>query len=164
MHKIKKLIKTVFLVEIAQGMWVTLKTMLTPQNRKIQYEMTRQYPTFKRKPIAGSRGLHAMRRDDTGLKERCIGCGLCEAVCPSKAITVVTSEGPEHEKLVNSYELDLLRCVFCGFCIDACPVSAIVMTPEFELACYDRKDAFYTKDRLVEVGDKYLGGKAEKKK
>jgi NADH-quinone oxidoreductase subunit I len=164
MNKVKKLIKTVFLVEIAQGMWVTLKTMLTPQNRKMQYEMTRQYPTFKRKPIAGSRGLHAMRRDDTGLKERCIGCGLCEAVCPSKAITVVTSEGPGHEKLVNSYELDLLRCVFCGFCIDACPVSAIVMTPEFELACYDRKDAFYTKDRLVEVGDKYLGGKAEKKK
>ncbi len=156
MNKVKKLIKTVFLVEIAQGMWVTLKTMLTPA-------VTRQYPKFKRKPIAGSRGLHAMRRDDSGLKERCIGCGLCEAVCPSKAITVVTSEGPEHEKLVNSYELDLLRCVFCGFCIDACPVSAIVMTPEFELACYSRKDAFYTKERLVDVGDRYLGGKAVKK-
>ncbi len=156
MNKMKKLIKTVFLIEIAQGMWVTLKTMLTPA-------VTRQYPKFKRKPFAGSRGLHAMRRDDTGLKERCIGCGLCEAVCPSKAITVVTSEGPEHEKLVNSYELDLLRCVFCGFCIDACPVSAILMTPEFELACYSRKDAFYTKERLVDVGDRYLGGKAVKK-
>ncbi len=155
MNKVKKLLKTVFLVEIAQGLALTLKTMLTPA-------VTRQYPTFKRKAIPGSRGLHAMRRDDTG-KAACIGCGLCEAVCPSKAITVVTSEGPDHEKVVNSYELDLLRCVFCGFCIDACPVSAISMTPEFELACYSRKDAFYTRDRLVEVGDNFLGGKAVKK-
>lgn len=155
MNKMKKLIKTVFMIEIAQGMWLTLKTMLTPA-------VTRQYPTFKRKAIPGSRGLHAMRRDENG-NPACIGCGLCEAVCPSKAITVVTSEGPGHEKLVNSYELDLLRCVFCGFCIDACPVSAIMMTPEFELACYSRKDAFYTKDRLTTVGDNYMGGKAVKK-
>ncbi len=151
----KKLFRKIFMLEIAEGMALTLKTMITPA-------VTRQYPTFKRKPFAGSRGLHAMRRDDSGQKERCIGCGLCEAVCPSKAITVVTSVGAEHDKVVNSYELDLLRCVFCGFCIDACPVSAILMTPEFELACYERKDAFYTKERLVEVGDRYLGKKSSK--
>lgn len=156
MNTFKKMLKTIFMIEIAQGLALTLKTMLTPA-------VTRQYPTFKRKPIPGSRGLHAMRRDDTGQKERCIGCGLCEAVCPSKAITVVTTEGAGHDKVVSSYELDLLRCVFCGFCIDACPVSAILMTPEFELACYSRKDAFYTKERLIGVGDQYMGGKAVKK-
>jgi NADH-quinone oxidoreductase subunit I len=155
MNKLKHFFKTIFLIEIAQGMWLTLKTMLTPA-------VTRQYPTFKRKPIPGSRGLHGMRRDAEG-KAACIGCGLCEAVCPSRAITVATSEGAGHEKLVNSYELDLLRCVFCGFCVDACPVSAIVMTPDFELACYARKDAFYTRDRLLASGDRYLGGKAGKK-
>jgi len=37
------------------------------------------------------------------------------------------------------------------------------MTPEFELACYSRKDAFYTRDRLIAVGDQYMGGKAVKK-
>lgn len=156
MNTLKKMLKTIFMIEIAQGLTLTLKTMLTPA-------VTRQYPTVKRKPIPGSRGLHAMRRDDSGAKERCIGCGLCEAVCPSKAITVVTTEGAEHDKVVSSYELDLLRCVFCGFCIDACPVSAILMTPEFELACYSRQDAFYTKERLIGVGDRYMGGKAVKK-
>jgi NADH-quinone oxidoreductase chain I len=159
MKKIEKFLKTIFLYEIGQGMWVTLKTMFTTQKRKQGYAVTRQYPTFKRKPIPGSRGLHAMRRDQEG-NPACIGCGLCEAVCPSKAIRVVTSESPEHAKVVNSYELDLLRCVFCGFCIDACPVSAILQTPEFELASYSRRDAFYTKDRLVEVGDKFMGRKA----
>jgi NADH-quinone oxidoreductase subunit I len=162
MDKIKKFLKMIFLYEIGQGMWLTLKTMLTSQKHKMPYAVTRQYPTFKRKAIPGSRGLHAMRRDDAG-NAACIGCGLCEAVCPSKAITVVTSEGPEREKLVNAYELDLLRCVFCGFCIDACPVSAIVQTPEFELACFSRKDAFYTKEHLVAIGDRFLGGKAVKK-
>jgi len=154
MSKLKKAIRTIFMLEIAEGMWLTLKTMLTPA-------VTRQYADFKRKPFAGSRGLHYMDRDDTGQKERCIGCGLCEAVCPAKAITVVTTKGPDYEKVVSAYELDLLRCVFCGFCVDACPVNAIKMSPDFELACYSRKDVFYTKDRLVEVGDKYLGRKKE---
>ncbi len=87
------------------------------------------------------------------------GAACARRSVPSKAITVVTSERPEHEKIVNSYELDLLRCVFCGFCIDACPVSAILQTPEFELACYSRKDAFYTKDHLVEIGDNSWAGR-----
>lgn len=146
--KFKRLLKTIFLIEIAKGLALTFRTMIRPS-------VTRQYPTYKRKPFPGSRGLHAMRRDDSGTKERCIGCGLCEAVCPSKAITVITKEGPDHDKVVASYELDLLRCVFCGFCVDACPVSAIIQTPEFELACYNRRDAFYTKERLVSIGDRF---------
>lgn len=155
MNRLKQLLKTIFFIEIAQGMALTLKTMLRPA-------VTRQYPTYKRKPIPGSRGLHAMRRDEKG-DGACIGCGLCEAVCPAEAIKVVTTEGQGHEKKVTSYELDLLRCVFCGFCIDACPVSAILQTPEFELACYSRRDAFYSKDRLIEVGDRFMGKRSEKK-
>lgn len=149
MSRIKRILRKYLLLEIVEGMALTFKTMITPA-------VTRQYPTVKRKPFAGSRGLHYMDRDDDGKKERCIGCGLCEAVCPAKAIAVVTVPGAEREKLVAAYELDLLRCVFCGFCVDACPVNAIKMTPEFELACYSRKDVFYTKERLMDVGDVYL--------
>lgn len=157
MSRLKKALRTIFLLEIAEGLALTFKTMLKPA-------VTRQYPTVKRKPFAGSRGLHYMDRDDDGVKERCIGCGLCEAVCPAKAIAVVTVPGPEREKQVAAYELDLLRCVFCGFCVDACPVNAIKMTPQFELACYERKDVFFTKERLMDVGDRYLNRKAGGKK
>lgn len=153
MNRLKKLIRTVLLIEIFEGMALTLRTLFKPA-------VTRQYPLEKRKPFPGSRGLHAMGRDDSGQKERCIGCGLCEAVCPANAIRVVTSEGPNHEKLINAYELDLFRCVFCGFCVDACPVSAILMTPRFELACYSRNEGFYTKERLIGIGDEYMGRKA----
>ncbi len=51
--KNKKLLKTIFMIEIAQGMALTLKTMLTRQKRMIPYARTRQYPAFKRKPIPG---------------------------------------------------------------------------------------------------------------
>jgi NADH-quinone oxidoreductase chain I len=162
MNKIKKLLKTIFLIEIAQGMWLTLKTMLTRQKSHAVNVRTRQYPNVKRKPYPGSRGLHAMWRDEKG-KEACIGCGLCEAVCPAEAIVVITTEGPEHEKVVSTYQLDLFRCIFCGYCVDACPVSAIDMTPEFELSCYTREEGFYSKERLMKVGDCYAGGKAVKK-
>ncbi len=155
MNNISKFFRTILFIDIIKGLALTLKTMLRPA-------VTRQYPTYKRNPFPGSRGLHAMRRDEKG-EGACIGCGLCEAVCPAEAIKVVTTEGPDHEKKVTSYELDLLRCVFCGFCIDACPVSAIMQTPEFELACYSRRDAFYAKDRLIEVGDRFMGKKTEKK-
>jgi len=46
MEKLKKLLKTIFMIEIAQGMALTLKTMLTRQNRMIPYAKTRQYPAF----------------------------------------------------------------------------------------------------------------------
>ena len=33
--------------------------------------------------------------------------------------------------------------------------------PEFELACYSRRDVFYTKERVMEVGDRYLQRKGK---
>ena len=97
MNKVKKLLRTIFLVEIAQGMALTLKTMLTPQKN---FPKTRSPGSIRRSSANRSRAragfmpCAATKRAQGG----CIGCGLCEAVCPSKAITVVTSEGPDHEK------------------------------------------------------------------
>lgn len=46
----------------------------------------------------------------------CIYCGVCQAVCPEKAITV--------DKEAKTVTLDKSKCVYCGKCIKSCPTDA----------------------------------------
>lgn len=48
--------------------------------------------------------------------EPCIYCGVCEAVCPEKAIAV--------DKAAKTVTLDEKKCVYCGKCIKSCPTDA----------------------------------------
>jgi dissimilatory sulfite reductase (desulfoviridin) alpha/beta subunit len=50
------------------------------------------------------------------IAENCIFCGVCQAVCPEKAITV--------DKEEKSVTLDEKICVYCGKCIKSCSVDA----------------------------------------
>lgn len=146
-----ELIKKVLFIEIIQGLALTVKHMLSPA-------VTRQYPKEKREPFAGSRGLHALVKNPATGKEKCVGCGLCSAMCPSQCITIHTSEGEGNEKVVDRYEIEVLRCVYCAFCVEACPYGAVVLTDHFEYSGYTREEFYYTKDRLLENWDKYMSG------
>ncbi|HAK88676.1 MAG: hypothetical protein A2077_02725 [Nitrospirae bacterium GWC2_46_6] len=148
---VKDIVKKVFLLEIIKGMALTLRMMFTRP-------VTRQYPEEKRPPFPGFRGLHALPRKEDGTA-KCVGCGLCSAVCPSQCIKVYTSEGPNHEKIVDRYEIEVLRCVYCAFCVEACPFGAVVLTDHYEYSDYSR-DAFYmTKEKLLANWDKFMAGK-----
>ena len=130
-----------------RGLWTTLKSMF-------EKPVTIQYPEIKRPVRERFRGLHELKRYDNGL-EKCIGCALCAAACPSDAIFVEASENTDEERYspgeryASTYEINMLRCIFCGFCEDACPTEAIVLEKNYELSFTDRSSAIYTKDMLI---------------
>ncbi len=133
--------------ELRKAMGVTLKYFLSPPIT-IQYpeEPVRIYPRF--------RGRHELQRHENGL-EKCVGCGLCAAVCPAECIYVEAAENTdeerysEGERYARIYEINLSRCIFCGYCQEACPTGAIQLKHDFALADYERGDFIYDKQRLL---------------
>ena len=145
--KISQFLDSLMLKDILIGMSITGRYLFKPK-------ITIQYPEEKTPQSARFRGLHALRRYENG-EERCIGCKLCEAVCPAYAITIETAERDDGTRRTSRYDIDLTKCIFCGFCEEACPVDAIVETNIFEYFGDKRGDLYFTKDMLLAVGDKY---------
>ncbi len=141
--------------EIARGMGVTFKRLFQqPISNQFPDEPVAVYPRF--------RGRHVLKRHDNGL-ERCIGCALCAAACPTECIYVEAAENSEEdrhspgERYAKVYDINMLRCIFCGFCAEACPTEAIVLEHDFALARYSRWDAIYTKEMLLQPHEpKYI--------
>ena len=132
-----------------------LRGMLTTFTSMFEKPVTIQYPEEKRQVRTRFRGRHVLKRYDNGL-EKCIGCSLCAAACPSDAIFVEAAENTDDqryspgERYASTYEINMLRCIFCGFCEDACPTEAIILEDNYELSFVDRAKAIYTKDMLLD--------------
>lgn len=146
MKRAAHIVKSLFLQELIKGLSVTGRHLF-------KKKITVQYPDEKTPMSFRFRGLHAQRRYPNG-EERCIACKLCEAVCPALAITIDSDVRDDGSRRTTRYDIDLSKCIFCGFCEEACPVDAIVETRIFEYHGEDRDDLYYTKDKLLAVGDK----------
>jgi len=136
------------------SLWELLKGMNLTGRYLFKHKVTVQYPEEKTPMSPRFRGLHALRRYENG-EERCIVCKLCEAVCPALAITIDSEEREDGTRRTTRYDIDLFKCIFCGFCEEACPVDSIVETHIFEYHFENRGDQIMTKEKLLEIGDKY---------
>ena len=134
---------------LVTGLMTTAQEALTGQR------VTQMYPEDHYVPFPRWRGRHVLRRHENGL-EKCVGCALCAAVCPSHCIRVIAGENTdqhrisEGERYAEVYEIHMLRCIFCGYCVEACPTEALGMTGEYELASFSREAQLYGKERLLE--------------
>ena len=143
---IKRIITSVFLLELLSGLFLTLRYFF-------RAKVTLNYP-FEKGPLSPRfRGEHALRRYPNG-EERCIACKLCEAICPAQAITIEAEAREDGSRRTTRYDIDMVKCIYCGLCQEACPVDAIVEGPNFEFATETREELLYDKERLLANGDR----------
>jgi NADH-quinone oxidoreductase subunit I len=117
----------------------------------IRNPVTVNYPTVKRQYPDRFRGLLALTYDkDTG-EENCIGCRLCEYICPPQVIKVEMLKA-EKRNWAKTFTLELYACEYCELCVQVCPTDAIIMMKSVDLATADRRTLLLDKDRLHALG------------
>lgn len=123
---------------------------------------TLQYPKVKRPiPRQWRGGSFALTFDPKTGEENCIGCRLCEQICPSQIITVTLRKGEKRQNDLGAtfcdvFTLDYQACMQCELCVQVCPTDAIVMTRTLHECPSSREGLFLGKQRLMENGQRLL--------
>lgn len=109
------------------------------------------YPEVKPYMPPRYRGRIVLTRDPDG-EERCVACNLCAVACPVGCISLQKAEMPDGRWYPEFFRINFSRCIFCGLCEEACPTNAIQLTPDYELAEYNRQSLVYEKEDLMISG------------
>src|SRR4026209_2306183 len=132
---------------VARAMKVTLINL-------IRRPVTVHYPDQVRAYPDRYRGLLALTYDKETGEENCMGCRLCEYICPPQVIKVEMLKA-EKRNYAKTFTLELYECEFCELCVQVCPTDAIIMMKSFDMSTSDRREMLLDKDRLHAIGEKY---------
>lgn len=137
------------LFSLVQALRVSIQNLARPKN-------TEPLPwKGSRERAERYRASFALLHDEHG-DEACIGCMLCEKICPSQIISV--TQGPKavspntgkSRGWCSDFTLDLNACIICELCVQVCPADAIVMLRVQEQPGYQREDLLLTMAKLYE--------------
>jgi NADH-quinone oxidoreductase subunit I len=137
-----------YFVDTLSALWVTAKNLFRePTTVHFPKEIRERAPRF--------RASFALLHDEHD-EELCIGCLMCERICPSQVITV--TQGKKRESKVTGKKrgwaddltLDLNACIFCELCVQVCPTDALVMVRAPETPGFSREELFLSMERLYE--------------
>jgi NADH-quinone oxidoreductase subunit I len=132
---------------VARALRVTLVNLFRKPVTVHYPDVTRAYPDRYR-------GVLALTYDPATGEENCIGCRLCEYICPPQVIKVEMLKA-EKRNYAKAFTLELYACEFCELCVQVCPTDAIIMLKSFDLAARDRRELLLDKDRLHALGQTF---------
>jgi len=107
---------------------------------------TSKFPTAPHMPHKNFRGLPKYN------EEKCVGCCSCVEVCPVNALAhkdKVDKDSEPTRTMIHYTD----TCIFCGQCEAACisDHEGIKLSNEWELSFFDRKEAFETIDKELQL-------------
>lgn len=132
-------------------MWSVFRSIWAVFLHTFAKRETVQYPEERPKLAPRFRGRIVLTRDPDG-EERCVACYLCSSVCPVDCIAIQATQDDSGRRYPETFRINFSRCIYCGFCEEACPTTAIQLTPDFEMAEYNRQNMVYEKEDLLIAG------------
>lgn len=134
--------------QVMSGIWSQLRSLVMVFSHAFRKRDTIQYPEQKVYVPPRYRGRIVLTRDPDG-QERCVACNLCAVACPVGCISLQKTEAEDGRWYPEFFRINFSRCIFCGLCEEACPTTAIQLTPDFEMADYNRQNLVYEKEHLL---------------
>jgi NADH-quinone oxidoreductase subunit I len=126
-----------------------LKALWFTFTRMFRRDITRRYPEQKMEVKPTLHGVPVLVMKDDGAP-RCVACGLCEFVCPPRAIDIQPGETDRPiEREPKTFVIDMLRCIECSYCEEVCPEEAIVMSTDYEVVGRRREDFVWDLRKLL---------------
>lgn len=151
LHRYFISLKSTFGLDLFAGLKKSLRAFFSKK-------VTIHYPLESAPLSPRYRAIHKLQKLLDSENERCIGCGLCEKICTSNCIRIISDMGEDGRKKTLSYTINFGRCIYCGLCAEVCPEIAIVHGDRIENSASARAQYGDKSQLLVESSGLEFGG------